>query len=151
MHLADGAYQVERQLARLPAVPPEREETVGRYYDLAHSAVASNQGMLEVALAQPQGSKMFAAGRVLVLRDEHFDFDVAVVVRPVADGLFLVLAAVSPERKAGTLGELHARVSTRAAANVQQTLSKARSHRCGPRRCATAQRRASSTTSERCH
>ena len=131
-------------------MPPEREEDISRYYDLAHAAVASNQGMLEVALAQPQGSKMLAAGRVLVLRDEHFDFNVAVVVRSVADGLFLVLAAVSPERKAGTLGESRARTIYRAAADLQQTLSLARSLRCGPRRCAIAPRRAWSTTCVRC-
>ena len=49
-----------------------------------HVVVASNQSLFELALGHQQGAKNFAAGRVVVLRDGHFDFDVAAMVRQVS-------------------------------------------------------------------
>lgn len=39
------------------------------FYDLSLGAVSANQAVLELALEQQQGSKNFAPGRVVILRD----------------------------------------------------------------------------------
>ncbi|CEH12518.1 antiviral helicase [Ceraceosorus bombacis] len=92
---------VERQLARIPSVAPERHDVLSTFYDLCQNSVSSNEAMLEVALAHQQGNKMLAPGRVILLRDAHFDWDAAVLVKTLGPALFLVLAAVAPARKNG--------------------------------------------------
>ncbi len=101
------AQELERQLSRLPhPQPDELDAQLATYYDLCAAVVASNQSLFELALGHQQGAKNFAAGRVVVLRDAHFDFDVAAVVRQVSAKEFLVLAAVTAERKRGDLDQL---------------------------------------------
>ncbi|EPQ26088.1 uncharacterized protein PFL1_06296 [Pseudozyma flocculosa PF-1] len=96
------AEEVERKLSKLPQVQPkELAEELSVYYDLCNAIDSSHQGMCELALDNPQGSKNFAAGRVVLLRDSHFDHHVGVIVRQVASREFLVLAAVSKETKRG--------------------------------------------------
>ncbi|TKY90624.1 hypothetical protein EX895_000622 [Sporisorium graminicola] len=98
------AQELEKQLAKAKhPQPPELDEQLSTFYDLCAAVVASNQSLFELALGHPQGAKNFGAGRVVVLRDEHFEFDAAVIVRQVSASEFLVLAAVTPERKRGDL------------------------------------------------
>lgn len=93
-----------KRLERLPRVqPPEREQNLAAYYDAARAATIAQHGVMDLALDQQQGSKIFAPGRFVLLRDAHFDNDPAVVVKQVASREFLVLAAVSEERKKGRL------------------------------------------------
>ncbi|CBQ67780.1 probable SKI2-antiviral protein and putative helicase [Sporisorium reilianum SRZ2] len=98
------AQELEKKLAKAQhPQPPELDEQLSTLYDLCAAVVASNQALFELALAHQQGAKNFAAGRVVIVRDEHFEFDMAVIVRQVSAGEFLVLAAVTPERKRGEL------------------------------------------------
>ena len=58
-----------------------------------------------MALSQSQGSKNFGPGRIILLFDQHFsEYCPAVVIRQASKDVFLVLAAVSQERKSGKLG-----------------------------------------------
>ncbi|KAK0566950.1 Antiviral helicase ski2 [Tilletia horrida] len=96
--------EIERSLAKLPKVAdPEWEAELERFYDLCYSAEVSNQGMLQAALDQQQGSKNLGPGRIVLLRDHHFDNDGAVIVKQINNRLFLTLAAVTPERKSKKL------------------------------------------------
>ncbi|SPO20957.1 probable SKI2 - antiviral protein and putative helicase [Ustilago trichophora] len=96
------AQELEKKLARAPhPQPQELDNQLATYYDLCAAVVASNQSLFELALGHQQGAKNFGAGRVVILRDEHFEFDVAAIVRQVSAKEFLVLAAVTPERKKG--------------------------------------------------
>lgn len=98
------AQELEKKLSRAPHPQPhELDDQLSTYYDLCAAVVASNQSLFELALGHQQGAKNFGAGRVVVLRDGHFDFDVAVIVRQVSSSEFLVLAAVTQERKSGKL------------------------------------------------
>ncbi|EST10011.1 rRNA-processing arch domain protein [Kalmanozyma brasiliensis GHG001] len=98
------AQELERKLAKAPRPsPPERDEQLATLYDLCAAVVSSNQSVFELALSHPQGAKVFGSGRVVLLRDGHFDFDVGVMVRQVGAAEFLVLAAVTTERKRGDL------------------------------------------------
>ncbi|KAN0062287.1 Antiviral helicase ski2 [Thecaphora frezii] len=102
------AEEVERKLSKLPRVQTsEMAQELSLYYDLSRSIISSLQGMYELALDNPQGSKNFAAGRVVLLRDSHFDHHVATIVRQVASREFLVLAAVSKEVKRGDSDSTH--------------------------------------------
>ncbi|MCO5612956.1 hypothetical protein L7F22_067229 [Adiantum nelumboides] len=110
----DKIKKIEGHLASLPAMPDEeRAKHLSRYYDQCASAVASNLAMLNLALDHRQGAKNIATGRIVILRDTHFDFDVAVVVKAVASREFLVLAAVTKERKEGKLDSKSERVAPR--------------------------------------
>lgn len=98
------AQELEKKLAKAQhPQPAELDEQLSTFYDLCAAVVASNQSLFELALGHQQGAKNFTAGRVVILRDEHFDFDTAVIVRQVSPSEFLVLAAVTPERKRGDL------------------------------------------------
>ncbi|KAK0548177.1 Antiviral helicase ski2 [Tilletia horrida] len=92
--------EIEKQLSKLSKVAdPDWEADLERFHDLCYSADVSNQGMLQIALDQQQGSKNLGPGRVVLLRDHHFDNNGAVIVKQINSRLFLVLAAVTPERK----------------------------------------------------
>ncbi|KAJ1031674.1 hypothetical protein NDA13_002064 [Ustilago tritici] len=96
------AQELEKKLAHAPRPQPqELDEQLSTYYDLCAAVIASNQSLFELALGHQQGAKNFGAGRVVVLRDGHFDFDVAAIVRQLSGSEFLVLAAVTQERKSG--------------------------------------------------
>ncbi|PWZ02626.1 antiviral helicase [Testicularia cyperi] len=98
------AAELEKRLSKAPRPSSdELDRELATYYDLCVAINTSNQSIFELALGNQQGSKLFAAGRVVLLRDTHFDFDVAAIVRQVSPGEFLVLAAVTPERKRGDL------------------------------------------------
>ncbi|KAJ9476788.1 Antiviral helicase SKI2 [Pseudozyma hubeiensis] len=98
------AQELEKKLARAQhPQPAELDQQLSTYYDLCAAVVASNQSLFELALGHPQGAKNFGAGRVVILRDEHFDFDTAAIIRQVSAKEFLVLAAVTKERKRGDL------------------------------------------------
>lgn len=110
----DKIKKIEGHLASLPAMPDEeRAKHLSRYYDQCASAVASNLAMLSLASDHRQGAKNMATGRIVILRDTHFDFDVAVLVKAVASREFLVLAAVTKERKEGKLDAKSERVAPR--------------------------------------
>lgn len=97
--------EIEKSLASLPPMPSEeRAALLETYYDLSQSASLANADVLQFALSQAQGSKNFAPGRIVVLLDRHFaQFTPAVLVKQVGKEAFLVLAAVSAERKSGKL------------------------------------------------
>lgn len=42
---------------------------IGRYYDDSFNVVVNNQILLSMAASHPQGSKVLASGRVVVVRD----------------------------------------------------------------------------------
>lgn len=91
---------------RLDAVPalssPEREEAFSAYYDAALGACLAQQAVVQMAVEQQfPGRRTIQLGRVVLLRNEHFDFDIGVVLKVLSPEELLVLAAVSPERKAG--------------------------------------------------
>ncbi|CAO1638166.1 unnamed protein product [Sympodiomycopsis kandeliae] len=97
----------QKRLDSLPRVqPPQHEDEMVEFYDAARNVVLSNQTLHDLALDQQQGGKIFSPGRVVLLHDLHFDFNAAVIVKQVASREFLVLAAVTPERKKGGM-DLH--------------------------------------------
>ncbi|KAG8836698.1 hypothetical protein FRC18_010845 [Serendipita sp. 400] len=82
-------------------------------YDLSKDMVWRHQGLLAMAAGQSAGAKIFAAGRVVVLRDSHFPGSLAVILkkaplvsikvepgRPLAP--HFVLALVDPSTKSGS-------------------------------------------------
>lgn len=104
--------EIEKHLASLPAMPSEeRAAKLDTYYDMSLSASIANQDVLQLALQQAQGSKNFNPGRLVVLHDSHFaSFSPAVLVKQVSKEEFLVLAAVSEDRKSGKLDSKFERV-----------------------------------------
>lgn len=103
--------QIEKRLARLPAVASERAEALALYHELAKNTAWANEAVTQLALTQTQGSKTLGPGRVVLLRDGHFDLDAGVVVKMAAPGVLLVLGAVTQHRKSGELGELGSEAS----------------------------------------
>lgn len=103
--LPDQQRKVEearKKLNRLPRIPvAERAEALSEYYNASSACCVSNHSVLDLALEQQQGGKIFAAGRMILLRDAHFDNSPAVIVKQVASREFLVLAAVDTQRKQG--------------------------------------------------
>lgn len=103
--LPDQQKKVEearKKLDKLPKIASAvKAEALGRYYDAASACSISNHSVLDLALEQQQGGKIFAAGRLVLLRDAHFDNNPAVIVKQVASREFLVLAAVNAGRKKG--------------------------------------------------
>ncbi|MCO5589767.1 hypothetical protein L7F22_043736 [Adiantum nelumboides] len=104
--------EIEKHLASLPAMPSEeRAAKLDTYYDMSLSASIANQDVLQLALQQAQGSKNFNPGRLLILHDSHFaSFSPAVLVKQVSKEEFLVLAAVSEDRKNGKFDSKFERV-----------------------------------------
>lgn len=103
--LPDQRKKIEERQKRLDGLPrvqpPEREADLVEFYDASKAAVLSNHTVHDLALDQQQGAKMFSPGRVVLLTDAHFDSSPAVIVKQVASREFLVLAAVTEERKKG--------------------------------------------------
>ncbi|SNX81713.1 probable SKI2 - antiviral protein and putative helicase [Melanopsichium pennsylvanicum] len=96
------AQELEKKLTKAPRPQPiELDEELATYHDLCAAVVTSNQSLFELSLGHQQGAKNFSAGRVVILRDGHFDFDVGAIVRQVSSKEFLVLAAVTQSRKKG--------------------------------------------------
>ncbi|CAO1630933.1 unnamed protein product [Parajaminaea phylloscopi] len=105
--LPDQQKRVEearKKLDKLPRISnAERADALGKYYDAASSCVISQNSMHDLALEQQHGSKIFSCGRLVLLRDAHFENSPAVIVKQVASRDFLVLAAVTATRKKGDL------------------------------------------------
>ncbi|KAF9556418.1 antiviral helicase [Agrocybe pediades] len=104
----------EKTLSTLPKLDcPICLPDIHRRYDDSLSIVEKNQKQMEIALAHPQGSKLFSAGRVVVLRDGHFrQNNIAVLlkqapVQALDSGIlakvktYFVLALVHPDTKSG--------------------------------------------------
>ncbi len=94
--------ELEKRLSTLPKIPDaERDEQLSLFYDFCSGAVASNQAVLKMAIEHQQGARNFQPGRVVLLRDSHFDGNPAIIIKQAGPDEFLVLAAVSKDRKAG--------------------------------------------------
>ncbi|KAN0134981.1 DSHCT (NUC185) domain containing protein [Lactarius tabidus] len=80
-------------------------EDINKYYDSSAALVNINQQLLKLASTHMQGLKLLSAGRVVILRDGHFRWAIAVILRPTAAREqvkhFSVLALVDRE----TIGE----------------------------------------------
>ncbi|KAI0323105.1 antiviral helicase [Amylostereum chailletii] len=78
---------------------------IHRYYNVSADLVALNERLLSLAAGHIQGSKSLASGRVIVLRDGHFRWNAAVLLKPAPPienvKYYWVLALVSPETKDG--------------------------------------------------
>ncbi|KII94033.1 hypothetical protein PLICRDRAFT_171718 [Plicaturopsis crispa FD-325 SS-3] len=103
----------EKVLSTLPKLDCEVcLPDIERFYDLSSEITRCNEALLSKATAHPQGSKLFAPGRVVILRDGHFrSNNAAVFLKPApiqtsASGVleksrtYFVLALVDPETKA---------------------------------------------------
>ncbi|ORX40739.1 NUC185 domain-domain-containing protein [Kockovaella imperatae] len=96
----------EKQLARLPKVTCDKcAKDIMAFYDLSAEIVRLNTQLLKTASWNPQAGKILAPGRVIVLRNNHFPGNLAVILRNapslVRDGIktdakaFLVLVLVT--------------------------------------------------------
>ncbi|KAF7302620.1 ATP-dependent RNA helicase [Mycena chlorophos] len=83
--LPDQQKQVlesEKTLSTLPKLSCDICGTdIESYYDDSLAIVAANQRLLTMAVGHPQGSKLLASGRVVVLRDSHFKSSLAVLLK----------------------------------------------------------------------
>ncbi|KJA28622.1 hypothetical protein HYPSUDRAFT_129128 [Hypholoma sublateritium FD-334 SS-4] len=86
---------------------------IDRHYDESLSITQNSQTLLNVALGNPQGSKILSAGRVVILRDGHFRYNNAAIVlrqapvQALDTGVltkiktYFILALVHPDTKSG--------------------------------------------------
>ncbi|TFK26711.1 translation repressor [Coprinopsis marcescibilis] len=109
---------------RLAALPPMECDVCGEdiegYYDDCFDVIKKNHNLLNFAVSKPQGSKILASGRVVVIQDGHFtSCTLAILLKtaPVATGdagtlitmkSYFVLARVDQDTKAGR-GEMDER------------------------------------------
>ncbi|TFY63324.1 hypothetical protein EVJ58_g3329 [Rhodofomes roseus] len=79
---------------------------IERYYDASFDIVELNRDLVSMAVQNVQGSKLFTTGRVVVLRDGHFQWKVAVILKGgrTVDNvrMFFVLAMVDLDTKRRT-------------------------------------------------
>ncbi|KAH9929726.1 antiviral helicase [Fomitopsis serialis] len=79
---------------------------IERYYDASYDIVELNRDLVSMAVQNTQGSKLFTTGRVVVLRDGHFQWKIAVILkgsRTVENvRMYYVLAMVDPDTKRRT-------------------------------------------------
>ncbi|KAK7063867.1 ATP-dependent RNA helicase [Favolaschia claudopus] len=103
----------EKTLTTLPKLSCDVcQPDINEFYDDSYSIVSLNQRLLSMAVGHPQGAKLLASGRVVVLRDGHFKTNnLAVLLKaaPVASSdsgvleklkTYFVLALVDPDTKA---------------------------------------------------
>ncbi|CAH7683511.1 NUC185 domain-domain-containing protein [Phakopsora pachyrhizi] len=96
---------------------PQDLETVRdfrQYHRLSSELVELNSEMIDELQSHPSGSQLFSSGRIVVLRDDHFRDNLAVILKSAlplrrqADGRvvdsrsYFVLAFVTPEIRAGS-------------------------------------------------
>ncbi|KAI0257289.1 antiviral helicase [Lactifluus subvellereus] len=78
---------------------------INKYYDISAEIVHINQQLLGLASTHVQGSKSFSGGRVVVLRDGHFCWATAVILKaaPTCEQVkhYFVLSRVESETKEG--------------------------------------------------
>ncbi|KAI0778677.1 antiviral helicase [Trametes elegans] len=102
----------ERKLSSLPQLSCDLcSPDIEAYYDTAFDIVDKNQQLLTMAAGTPGGAKLLSTGRVVVLRDGHFRWNVAVLIKHAPKTLagaaasetrlHYVLAMVSPDTKRG--------------------------------------------------
>ncbi|TFY77479.1 hypothetical protein EWM64_g6533 [Hericium alpestre] len=94
----------EKTLSSLPKLECDIcLEDIHKYYDTSADLVDLNQRIISMAASHPHGSKSLMAGRVVVLRDGHFRWNVAVLLKPAPTiekiKSYFVLALVSQETK----------------------------------------------------
>ncbi|KAL7418292.1 Antiviral helicase ski2 [Cryptotrichosporon argae] len=103
----------EKELARLPQVDCEVcKPDIEAFYDLSAEIVRLNYDFLKMVCWAPVASKLVSPGRVVLLRDGHYDGNLGVILRNapiiVRDGVrkdskaYWVLALVSRAQKSGT-------------------------------------------------
>ncbi|KIM88714.1 hypothetical protein PILCRDRAFT_2912 [Piloderma croceum F 1598] len=87
---------------------------INGYYDDSYGVVAINQNLISMAICHPQGVKLLASGRVVVLHDGHFRLTNAAILLkatpPPSENRdkikwYWVLALVHPDIKSGQLGK----------------------------------------------
>ncbi|KAI0001768.1 NUC185 domain-containing protein [Russula vinacea] len=80
-------------------------EDINKYYDLSAEIVDINQRLLGLTSSDRQGSKFLSSGRVVVLRDGHFRWASALILKlaPTREQVkyFYVLSRVDSETKTG--------------------------------------------------
>jgi len=80
-------------------------EDIDKYYDLSAEIVDINQKLLELASIHIRSSKFLSAGRVVMLRDGHFRWTAALILKPAPTREqvkhFFVLPLVDSETKEG--------------------------------------------------
>ncbi|KAI0931412.1 hypothetical protein AcV5_005097 [Taiwanofungus camphoratus] len=79
---------------------------IEQFYDTSFDIVECNQALLSMAASRPQGAKLLTAGRVVVLRDGHFKWNVAVLLKNAGVQLdkvklYYVLVLVDADEKGG--------------------------------------------------
>ncbi|KAH9950987.1 antiviral helicase, partial [Amylocystis lapponica] len=96
----------EKTLARLAKLECDVcVPDIGRYYDTSYDIVDHNHRLLTMAAGRPQGAKLLSAGRVVILHDGHFKWNIAVLLK--SDGvvdntrMYSILALVDPVTKSG--------------------------------------------------
>ncbi|EPT03462.1 hypothetical protein FOMPIDRAFT_1158982 [Fomitopsis schrenkii] len=79
---------------------------IERYYDASYDIVEFNRDLVSMAVQNAQGSKLFGTGRVVVLRDGHFQWKLAVIIKHgrIVENVrsYYILAMVDAETKART-------------------------------------------------
>ncbi|RXK39428.1 antiviral helicase SKI2 [Tremella mesenterica] len=104
--------QTEKRLARLPKLTCETcLPDISPFYDISAQVVRTQASLLRMASWAPAGGKIFAPGRVVILRNGHLPANIAVLLRNapslVRDGLksdskaFYALALVTEKQKSG--------------------------------------------------
>ncbi|KAJ3535718.1 hypothetical protein NMY22_g6357 [Coprinellus aureogranulatus] len=107
-----AVIEAEKELSALPRVECDIcGQDIERFYDACYDIAKRNESLLQLALSSPQGAKLLAPGRVVVVRDGHFSgTNLAILLKqaPVPtleSGLigqvkaYFVLALVTPETK----------------------------------------------------
>ncbi|KAF6754311.1 translation repressor [Ephemerocybe angulata] len=110
-----AVIEAEKRLSVLPFLECDVcVQDMDRYYDACYDVAKRNQALLQLALARPQGAKLLAPGRVVVVKDGHFKTsNLAILLKqaPVPaleSGVignlksYFVLALVEPDTKSGS-------------------------------------------------
>ncbi|KAH9897909.1 antiviral helicase [Cubamyces lactineus] len=105
--------ETEKKLSSLPQLSCDVcSSDIEAYYDTSASIVDMNHQLLAMAAGTPQGSKILSSGRVVVLRDGHYQSNIGVLLKQAPSNyatafhgektkLYWVLAMVSPETRMG--------------------------------------------------
>ncbi|KAI0334446.1 antiviral helicase [Cubamyces sp. BRFM 1775] len=105
--------ETEKKLSSLPQLSCDVcSPDIEAYYDTSASIVDMNHQLLAMAAGTPQGSKILSSGRVVVLRDGHYQSNIGVLLKQAPNNyatafhgektkLYWVLAMVSPETRMG--------------------------------------------------
>ncbi|KAI9057026.1 antiviral helicase [Trametes sanguinea] len=105
--------ETEKKLSSMPQLSCDIcSSDIEAYYDTSFNIVEMNQRLLAMAAATPHGSKLLSSGRVVVLRDGHYKWNIGVLLKQAPSALatsfggekvklYFVLAMVSPETRMG--------------------------------------------------